>query len=123
MFATRDPYERERAILQATTSGRTPIDDVAREYSRFSLDLPTFRHTGLSQLFAASRLKLKPGMPVPLLVLNALGDRLVDPRCSEKVASFFNAPLISHPWAGHDVPLEDPEWVATQVNEWCRSQA
>jgi pimeloyl-ACP methyl ester carboxylesterase len=121
MIVAADPYERERAILQATTSGRTPIDDLAREYASFALDLPSFRRTGISQLYAASRLRLKPGMPIPLLVLNALGDRLVDPSCSQQVASFFQAPLISHPWAGHDLPLEDPEWVAKQVQQWCQS--
>jgi pimeloyl-ACP methyl ester carboxylesterase len=121
IFVTEDGYTRERAVLRATVSDRTPIDDLAREYADFSLDLPTLRRTGLSQLFAASRLKLQPGMPIPLLVLNALGDKLVDPRCSERVAAYFKAPLISHPWAGHDLPLEDPEWVANTVNHWVKA--
>lgn len=121
IFVMADAYRRERTVLQATTSGRTPIDDLAREQAAYALDLPTLRQTGLSQLFAASRLQLPPGMPVPLLVLNALGDRLVDPRCSERVAEYFNAPLISHPWAGHDLPLEDPQWVADQVHQWVQT--
>jgi pimeloyl-ACP methyl ester carboxylesterase len=118
IFVTEDLYVRERAILQATTSGRTPIDDLARENAEFALALPRLRHTGLSQIYAAGRLKLAPAMPVPLLVLNALGDRLVDPRCSARLAAHFKAPLHSHPWAGHDVPLEDPEWVCTRVQQW-----
>jgi pimeloyl-ACP methyl ester carboxylesterase len=118
MFVTQDTYVRERAILQATTSGRTPIDDLARENASFALPLARLRHTGLSQIYAGSRLKLAPNMPIPLLVLNALGDRLVDPRCSERLAAYFKAPLHSHPWAGHDLPLEDPEWVGNQVQQW-----
>ncbi|MBC7545114.1 MAG: alpha/beta hydrolase [Candidatus Sericytochromatia bacterium] len=121
MFINPVDAVREKAILQATVSNRTPIDALAQEYSLFSLDLPTFRRTGLSQLYAGSRLKLKPGLKTPLLVLNSHGDKLVNPACSERVAAFFQAPLVSHPWSGHDLPLEDPAWVGTQVQHWVES--
>lgn len=42
-----------------------------------------------------------------MLVLNALGDRLVDPDCSAQLAHRWQLPLVRHPTqAGHDLPLD-----------------
>ncbi|MNT87203.1 hypothetical protein D3C72_2275890 [compost metagenome] len=38
-------------------------------------------------------------------------DRLVDPVCSARIAQAWNAPLLTHYWAGHDLPHDDPQWL------------
>lgn len=58
--------------------------------------------------------------PVPLLVLCSGADGLVNPCCSETLAARWRVPLLRHPSAGHDLPLDDPAWVARQVAEWLR---
>ena len=50
-----------------------------------------------------------------MLLLNGAGDRLVDPRCSDRIAAAFGLPLHRHPRAGHDLPLDAPDWVAAEV--------
>ena len=55
---------------------------------------------------------------VPILLLASLGDRLVSPRCSERIARAWNAPLRMRPDAGHDLPLDDPDWVLGQLLDW-----
>lgn len=59
---------------------------------------------------------------VPLLLLAGAGDRLVNPRCSQALAQAWCAPLREHPRAGHDLPLDDPHWVAEQVCGWLTTQ-
>jgi pimeloyl-ACP methyl ester carboxylesterase len=55
---------------------------------------------------------------VPLLVLSSSGDQLVDPRCSQQLAQAWQAEHRIHPNAGHDLPLDDGEWVAQRVAAW-----
>jgi len=50
--------------------------------------------------------------------LNGARDRLVDARCSERLAQAWQVELHTHPDAGHDLPLDDGEWVARQVAQW-----
>lgn len=68
------------------------------------------------QLIAAGKFRLplkKP--PVPLLMLASPNDRLVNPICSEKIAKQWNQQIYWHPTAGHDISLEEPEWVCDQI--------
>jgi pimeloyl-ACP methyl ester carboxylesterase len=56
--------------------------------------------------------------PVPLLLLAAQQDKLVNVKCSITLAKRWGSPIKLHPTAGHDLPLDDGEWVARQVGEW-----
>ena len=42
-------------------------------------------------------------------------DRLVSPRCSQRLAAAWKVPLALHPSAGHDLPLDDPDWLLAQL--------
>lgn len=57
---------------------------------------------------------LKPH-PDNTLVLVAEHDHLVSPRCSRKLAQALQCPLHSNDKAGHDLPLDEPEWVQDQL--------
>lgn len=70
------------------------------------------------QLLAASSFRLptqKP--PMPVLILASRGDQLVNPVCSERIAKQWNEEVVWHPTAGHDIALEDPQWVCDQIKE------
>ncbi|WP_334277192.1 alpha/beta fold hydrolase [Roseateles microcysteis] len=64
--------------------------------------------------FQASRARPEP----PMLLLCSLGDGLVDWRCSQTLSRAWGVPLRMHTAAGHDLPREDPPWVASAVSEW-----
>jgi hypothetical protein len=53
-----------------------------------------------------------------VLVLSSQGDRLVNPRCSARLASAWQAPHQQHPWAGHDLPHDDPDWLCQRLALW-----
>lgn len=115
----RDARARERAIL-ALTSQRSAVDGAKLEArARAYLAHPIRRCNLVRQLWAAATYQPPPERPQsPVLLLNGRGDRLVDPACSEALARHWEAPLISHPWAGHDLPLDDPDWVIARVADW-----
>ncbi|MBN3802464.1 alpha/beta hydrolase, partial [Paraburkholderia sp. Ac-20336] len=54
----------------------------------------------------------------PLLILSARADRLVNPACSTKLAAAWRTGHRVHPWAGHDLPHDDPAWMAAQIRAW-----
>ena len=82
-------------------------------------DAPPSRANALRQLAAAARFE-GPALPpcCPLLLLVSRADALVHPACSVKLAARWGAPLIEHPWAGHDLPHDDPAWLADTIAAW-----
>lgn len=85
-------------------------------------DAPVSSANALRQLLAAARYRVERQTPdCPVLVLSSAGDRLVAPVCSARLADAWNAPHRCHPWAGHDLPHDDPAWVAGAVRDWLRA--
>jgi pimeloyl-ACP methyl ester carboxylesterase len=76
---------------------------------------------GLRQLWAAARFRADSQAPAcPTLLLSAKADRLVDPVCSARIATRWGAAHAVHPWAGHDLPHDDPVWTSKAIAEWLR---
>lgn len=76
------------------------------------------------QLLAAARFSAQPEAPVcPVLLLSSAQDRLVNPVCSATLARAWQAPHRQHPWAGHDLPHDDPAWVCDAVAAWLAAAA
>lgn len=116
----------EDAIMHMTT--RHAAHDPAHEQATLArwLDIraqrPVSTRNGLRQLLAAVRYRAPHWAPaVPMLLLNGLGDRLVHPDCSAVLAAQWQVPLIRHPTAGHDLPLDAGPWLVQQIRTWLDS--
>lgn len=84
---------------------------------------PVSRANALRQLLAAARYRAPARAPqVPILVVSGAGDALVSPACSVAMAQHWQAPHQVHPDAGHDLPLDAPEWLLGVLTEWLASQ-
>jgi len=113
------PRAREQTILQLTT--RHPADAAGTVDAWIALreSRPVRGANALRQLWAAMRYRASAEPPaVPLLVISSRCDGLVDVRCSQRLAHVWRAPIVEHPTAGHDLPLDDGRWVADQVARW-----
>lgn len=118
---TEDRVLRERRVLEMTTNGAAPIDATAEAWARFAEERPLGRGVVYRQLYAALRFRAPERIGVPLLVLASARDRFTDPRCSQKIAARYGAPIELHPSAGHDLPLEDPAWITERIGGWLGS--
>ncbi len=117
---------QERLILQLTSNGARA--DAAASANRgpllaqwiaYQRQYPVTRPNVLRQLSSAARYRAPAVRPaVPLLILTSAGDRLVDHRCSQRLAAAWNTALAVHPHAGHDLPLDDGPWIIEQVSNW-----
>lgn len=111
--------EREKGIIDVIMNSPEAREHALPQWSKIAVERPISYKNFFNQLFAASRysgFSIDPG--IPTLLLNSLGDRLVDPSCSTKLHERFNWPIKRHPWAGHDLPWDDDNWVLDRIQEW-----
>ena len=109
----------ERLILRLTSSRGD--SRVLADWCHWQQQYPVSRGNALRQLLAAARFRAPKQKPAAhMLVLTGAKDRLVDHRCSLALASAWQTALAIHPWAGHDLPLDDAAWVVVQINQWLK---
>lgn len=115
------PAKREPHVLALTSRLRSEDRTLAGEWARIASDRPVARANLLRQLWAAARYRA-PAVPPPVrvLVLSSARDGLVDPACSARLAKAWDVPHAAHPTAGHDLPLDDGDWIADRLRDWLR---
>lgn len=113
------PRACEEAILGLTSNHLAQTQAVLEDWTAWRLAQPVSRANGLRQLRAATRFQPPREKPaVPLLLLTGARDRLVSSSCSQALARAWDAPVAVHPTAGHDLPLDDADWVLAQLRRW-----
>lgn len=110
------PLQREELIWQMTVN--SPLQpDVLKLWQQWAIENPVSRINALRQLWAASRFRVEQQPHCTVSVVSGLNDQLVSPLCSQALATRLNAPLFTHPQAGHDLPLETPQWLCSQLQQ------
>jgi pimeloyl-ACP methyl ester carboxylesterase len=110
--------DRERVVLRITSRASDHGSALLDAWLAIRRERPVSAANALRQLWAAARYRAPLTKPqVPLLLLASRGDGLVDPRCSLAIAQRWACEIAMHPWAGHDLPLDDADWVVQQVRE------
>lgn len=109
---------RQERLILTLTSSQGPQRLLAR-WIAYQQEYPVSRINALRQLWSAARYHAPAARPVmPILVLASEQDRLVDARCSISLAQRWQATIHLHPNAGHDLPLDDGQWVAMRIKQW-----
>jgi pimeloyl-[acyl-carrier protein] methyl ester esterase len=120
--ATHSAFEQESAILRLVSNQAEPQRRAtAQAWAQLRLNRALNPATVGRQLLAAARFRPQTKPHCPVLLLNSQGDRLVAPQCSQDIAQRYGLPLLSHPQAGHDLPLDDGAWLVAQLQNWCGS--
>ncbi|MFN3440448.1 MAG: alpha/beta fold hydrolase [Acidovorax sp.] len=114
-----DAEAAERIVLRIT-SNRAPDRGAAIPlWAAVRQQRPVSARNALRQLVAAARYQAPATAPgVPLLLLGSTQDQLVAHQCSKSIAKAWGIPLHKHPSAGHDLPLDDPQWVINELVQW-----
>ena len=100
----------EHAIWRMTSRLSDPA--VVNDWVKLRQLHPVTPLNALRQLWAASRFTAPAQAPaMPTLLLASTHDSLVSVQCSRTVAQHWHWPLAEHPSAGHDLPLDDADWV------------
>ena len=116
---TLSDHSREGVIFSLTSNlPREHAPQVVEAWCAIRSASPVSPGNTARQLLASARYKAPLKAPVPTLLLLGAGDRLVDPQCSREIAARWDCALAVHPWAGHDLTLDDGPWVAGRVRNW-----
>lgn len=110
-----DIYQREKAVLELTTNMIPVTDSLIKKWADIGQENPLRHKNFLKQLYAASKFKVPKMIKGNLFVISGAKDELCDPECSRILAERFKAPAAIHPQAGHDITLDDPEWLAQTI--------
>lgn len=111
--------EREMAILAMTSRMRSDHEHILRIWVALREAHAVTRKNALRQLCAAMRYRAPAEKPdVPLLILASENDTLVHSACSVTLAQKWGTEIHIHPQAGHDIALDDGDWLAAQVARW-----
>ncbi len=111
---------KEELILSLITDlPNKKIQTLAKEWQARSARYPVRLENLFRQLWLASQISQRQKPPtMPLLILLSEKDKIVHPSCSRKMAAKWKLPMKTHPRAGHDIALEDPQWVLRQLDRW-----
>ncbi len=113
----------ERVIHQLTCNNTVDREKDLAAWVQIRVSAPVRAGNAVRQLRAAAAFSVAASKPAcPLLVLSSAADRLVHPSCSVRLANAWQAAHQQHPWAGHDLPHDDPAWVCRQITDWVASQ-
>lgn len=114
----RDPFQRERHVLSMTTRLLGNLDELASQWAGYLRETPPARGVALRQIAAALSFRVPPKLSTKLLFLASKQDGFTNPYCSNVLARHLNAPLIQHDSGGHDLSLDDPQWLAERCAEF-----
>jgi pimeloyl-ACP methyl ester carboxylesterase len=116
--------QREKLILRLTSrllSHSEHRQEILDQWTSYAREYPVTRANALRQLRAAAGYRARRSVPtVPVLLLAGRQDDLVNAKCSVALAQRWRCAIRLHPTAGHDLPLDDGEWVSQQIREWIK---
>ncbi|MGR9086609.1 MAG: alpha/beta fold hydrolase [Gammaproteobacteria bacterium] len=116
---TRRIEDREPKLLELLSNRSDGYRQLADDWIEIQRQRPVSAKNALRQIWAAATYRPGDRKPAqPILLLNSLADKLVAPCCSEKVQKKWNLELRTHPWGGHDLTLDDGDWVVNEIGAW-----
>lgn len=107
--------EQREALIWNMTVNKAVESAVLQQWQLWAKQCPVSRANALRQLWAASRFKVSAVPNCAVTVLCSDQDQLVSSTCSKALAQQLRAVLSVHPGSGHDLPLDDSEWMLAQL--------
>lgn len=105
----------EYEILKITTH----LADKQKWSQVFGQSPSTSRTNFTKQILAASLYEFPRHKPkTDVLILNSAKDELVSPVCSKNIADLWHLKIHTNQTAGHDLPLDAPDWICQQITSW-----
>lgn len=123
LILPEDTYQKESRILDLVSNivakDTTKRDVIVNQWVEYAKQNPVSAANGLRQLIAAIHFRIPVQRPnIPILLLNSLADHMVSPECSATLARHWQLAIETHKTAGHDIPLDDAEWVCERILQW-----
>jgi len=117
----RSAEQRESSVLSLTSNRHSHDSKFLECWKQWQRQNPVSSLSARNQFLAAAQFSVTLKPHQPLLIITSRADRLVDYRCSLKLAQVWETDYMQHETAGHDLPLDEPEWLALAIRQWFES--
>ncbi|QDK38273.1 alpha/beta hydrolase [Bdellovibrio sp. NC01] len=107
----KDPARWEKTILGMVVNNHERREAEMPAMIEYSRENPMQVLNVVRQLKAAASYSFPKEAPGDIQLIGSHGDRLVNPSCTPNIAQAWNLKAAMHPWAGHDIPVDDPKWL------------
>jgi pimeloyl-ACP methyl ester carboxylesterase len=109
---------KESRILELVSNHSHVFEETLDMWEEINNLRPVSLENTLRQLFAGACFSVGDFTPpIPIELLASTKDRMVSVECSRAIAKKWNLPLSEHSTGGHDLTVDDPEWVAKKIKE------
>jgi pimeloyl-ACP methyl ester carboxylesterase len=113
---------RERIVLENVSNRVDQYSIHLKQWLAIQKQRPVTRRTIFGMLRAAARFCPQQSCTPNGIILASEQDRFVSVRASKALAAHFHWTLICHPHAGHDLPMDDPDWVCEKITHYIREE-
>lgn len=114
----RSKYQKEVDILALTSNRHGSDSELLESWRHWLQQYPVSAASARNQFCAAAKFHVETKPQQPILIVTSKADRLVDFRCSVILHQKWQTDYIAHGTAGHDLPLDEPEWLANIICQW-----
>jgi alpha-beta hydrolase superfamily lysophospholipase len=115
VLVAKDEVAREEIVLAMTVNSQERRAAEFMALSAYSQKHPLKTSNLVKQIFAASQYRFPKQAPGDVVLIGSHGDKLVSPRCTLSIGKAWGLPVQMHPWSGHDVALDDPQWLLERL--------
>lgn len=116
-ICAKNIFQQEKLILKITSNNFPSTQVKLPDFVEFFKNHPVSAKNFFRQLILASKIKIQRCPLIPLKVIWSQNDRLVSCVCSQKIAAEFGGTHYVNPTAGHDIPLDDPQWLSQVLTD------
>ena len=113
---------REANILEITSNFPDRGAQFLSQFTDYGKTHPIRFKNILAQMKAASSYGFPPKSPGKITLITSQKDRLVSSDCTYSIAKDWGIEPLVHPTAGHDLPLDDPQWLALNIQKYTNPQ-
>jgi pimeloyl-[acyl-carrier protein] methyl ester esterase len=117
-LALHNSADIEKFILNATSNKKENWLPILKDYTEFQQKHPVSLNNFIQQLKLAAQVDFSVIPKSHNLILTSKADRLVHHECSQKIAEAWHCTIKYHETAGHDLPLDDANWVIQSIKDF-----
>ena len=111
----QDKTSREKSILKLISNLKMNDDFVSKKFVEIAYKSSTTISNFFRQLYLANRVRILGKPQSEVFVLTAKNDKMVSYQCSVAIAKYLSAQYFVNLKAGHDLTLDDPDWVIDKI--------
>jgi pimeloyl-ACP methyl ester carboxylesterase len=120
IFLSPGVKARETSIIKMVSNNSKNHSRIIQEWIEIQSRRPVKRASFINQIKAALTFNPPQTWPsgLPLLILAAKKDRLCSYKSSQKLHEVWGGQYLEHETAGHDIPIDDGEWLIDKIKRW-----